>query len=451
MPRESEVELATSIRTPLAIAPVSVDKAIHVLIVAAACSPVRGSEGGAGWNRVLQSARFFKTHVVSDEAVSSGDVNEYLAKNGPIENLTFEFVADGFWGRMLRKSKLTFYFSYHLWHRRAYQVIKRLHKQHPFDLVHQTTYCGYREPGLSWKLPVPFVWGPVGGTQNLPWRFIFTLSPKGFLREGVRNIANQIQLRFGLAARRGLKQSSACFAANKSVQADCKKYFGIAPEVRLETGINVVASQPKPKLDTSRPFRIIWTGDCDSRKALHLLLYAIQQIPPDLKVEVRVLGEGHERHRWQKLAGKLGIADRIEFMGRLPRHLAIEQLAWADVFAFTSLRDTTGTVILEAISQGLPVIGLDHQGVRDAITERCGIKIPVTTPNEVAATFAKEIYQLALAPERYQSLSQGALEQAKNCTWDAHGEHMAGVYRRVLAKAKSSPASSCAPSIAKSG
>jgi len=436
MPRESEVELSTSIRTPLAIAPVSVDKAIHVLIVAAACSPVRGSEGGAGWNRVLQSARFFKTHVVSDEAVSSGDVNEYLAKNGPIENLTFEFVADGFWGRMLRKSKLTFYFSYHLWHRRAYQVIKRLHKQHPFDLVHQTTYCGYREPGLSWKLPVPFVWGPVGGTQNLPWRFLLTLSPKGMLREGVRNVANQIQLRFGLAARRGLKQSSACFAANRSVQADCKTYFGIAPEVRLETGINFVASQPKPILDTSRPFRIIGTGDCDSRKALHLLLYAIQQIPPDLKVEVRVLGEGQERLRWQKLAEKLGITDRTTFLGRLPRHLAIEQLAWADVFAFTSLRDTTGTVILEAISQGLPVIGLDHQGVRDVITERCGIKIPVTTPNEVAASLAKEIYQLALAPERYQSLSQGALEQAKNCTWDAHGEHMAGVYRTVLAKAK---------------
>ena len=451
MPRELEIASSTSIRTPLAVAPVSVDKEIHVLIVAAACSPVRGSEGGAGWNRVLQSARFFKTHVVSDESVSSAEVNEYLAKNGPIHNLTFEFVADGFWGRLLRKSNLTFYFSYHLWHRRAYEVMKRLHQQHAFDLVHQTTYCGFREPGLSWQLPVPFVWGPVGGTQNLPWRFLLSLSPKGILREGVRNIANTIQLRFGLAARRGLKKSSACFAANKSVQADCEKYFGIAPVVRLETGINLVASQPRPKLDNSRPFRIMWTGDCNPCKALHLLLYAIHQIPPDLKLEFRVVGDGHERNRWQKLAEKLGLMDRTTFMGRVPRHVAIEQLAWADIFVFTSLRDTTGTVILEAISQGVPVIGLDHQGVRDVITERCGIKIPVTTPNEVAVRLAKAIYQLALDPDRYRSLSEGALEQAKNCTWDAHGEHMAGVYRRVLSQAKSSSTSSCSPSMANSG
>jgi len=91
-------------------------------------------------------------------------------------------------------------------------------------------------------------------------------------------------------------------------------------------------------------------------------------------------------------------------------------LAWADIFAFASLRDPTGTVISEAISQGLPLIGVDHQGVRDVITERCGIKIPVTTLNEVVATLAKEIYRLALAPERYQSLGEGALDQAKNCT-----------------------------------
>jgi glycosyltransferase involved in cell wall biosynthesis len=414
------------------------DKQLRVLLVAVACSPVRGSEGGMGWNRALQSARFFKTHVVSDQLTSSLEVKEYLAKNGPIENLTFEFVEDGFWGRMLRKSKLTFYFSYRLWHHRAYEVCKRLQNQHQFDLVHHATYCGFREPGLTWKLPVPFVWGPVGGTQNLPWRFLWSLGLNGIVIEGIRNISNLIQLRYGLATRRALKHCSAFFAANTGIQADCEKYFGVSPEVRLETGINQIATHSKPELDTSRPFRIIWTGEFRPRKALHLLLEAIPQIPADLKVEVRVLGEGPEQKRWQKLAEKLGVNDRVTFLGRLPRQAAIEQLSWADVFVFTSLRDTTGTVLPEALSQGVPVIGLDHQGFLDLVSEQCGVKIPVTTPKEVAARLAKEIHLLALDPERYRALHIGALERAKNCTWDSHGEHMAQVYRRVVAKAKSS-------------
>ena len=48
----------------------------------------------------------------------------------------------------------------------------RLHQQLRFNLVHQATFCGFREPGFLWKLDAPFLWGPIGGTQNYPWRFL---------------------------------------------------------------------------------------------------------------------------------------------------------------------------------------------------------------------------------------------------------------------------------------
>jgi len=52
---------------------------------------------------------------------------------------------------------------------------------------------------------------------------------------------------------------------------------------------------------------------------------------------------------------------------------------------------------------------MDHQGVRDIVTDDCGIKIPVTSSKIVATALAAEITSLAKAPERYQSLSAGAL------------------------------------------
>ena len=404
----------------------------RVLIIAVACSPVRGSEGGCGWNRALQTARFFETCVVTREGALSREVDEYIKANGEIERLRFVVVPDSKLGGFLENFGVTFYLSYHLWHRRAFKVAKKLNEEQPFDVVHQTTFCGYREPGMGWKLPIPFVWGPIGGTQDLPWQFLTSLGLSGGLREVCRSVVNQIQLRFGRAARNAIRNSAAVIAANTSIQKDCQRYFGVSPEVRLEIGINRIATQPKPILEPSRPFRILWSGELQPRKSLHLLLYALKQIPPEVKVEVKVLGQGSEMNRWKKLAVKLGVDDRTQFLGWLPRHEALQLLSWGDVFVFTSLRETAGTVVLEALSEGLPVIALDHQGVRDIVTDDCGIKIPVTTPQVVAKDLAEEITKLAKAPERYHALSAGALVRAKDYTWESHGEHMAGVYRRVM-------------------
>jgi len=404
----------------------------RVLIIAVACSPVRGSEGGVGWNRAIQSARFFDTCVVTRECDLSREILDYIKANGEIERLRFVVVPDSKMGLFLENFGISFYLSYYLWQRRAFKVAKELNIQQPFDLVHQTTYCGYREPGLCWKLPIPFVWGPFGGTQDLPWRFLTSLGFSGGLREAFRTTVNQFQLRFGRAARNAFRNSAAVIAANASVQKDCLKYFGVSPEVRLETGINRIATQPKPMLDTSRPLRILWSGGLQPRKSLHLLLHALEQIPSELKVEVRILGHGSEMSRWMKLAKKLRVDDHTQFLGWLPHHEALQLLSWADVFVFTSLRETSGNVVLEALAEGLPVIVLDHQGVRDIVTEDCGIKIPVTSPNVVAAALAKAIAGLAKAPERYQALSAGALVRAKTYAWDSHGEHMAAVYRRVM-------------------
>lgn len=403
----------------------------RILVVAVACSPIRGSEGAMGWNRAVQSARFFDTVVVTEEGELSDEICDFLKANGPITNLRFVFVSNGYIGGFFRRFRITYYLSYYLWHRLAFNAIKRLHREQAFDLVHQATYCGFREPGIAWTMQIPFVWGPIGGTQDFPWRFLTSIGVKGAIGEASRTFFNQLQLRFG-RARKAIRASSALLAANTSIQADCQKYFGVCPEVRLETGVNSVATSAKSSRDTNRPLRLLWSGELRPRKALHLLLYAIAQLPKQVEVELRILGKGPEKKRWMPLATRLGISSRTQFLGWLPRSEALDQLTWADVFVFTSLRDTSGTVVLEALSNGLPIICLDHQGVRDMVNDQCGIKVPVTTPKRVATNVAAAIEKLSKNAELYESLSAGALKRATEYLWDSHGIHMAEVYRRTI-------------------
>ena len=60
---------------------------------------------------------------------------------------------------------------YYLWQIGAYRIGKRLHQQVRFDLVHHVTFVNYWLPSFLALLPVPFVWGPVGGGESAPKTF----------------------------------------------------------------------------------------------------------------------------------------------------------------------------------------------------------------------------------------------------------------------------------------
>jgi glycosyltransferase involved in cell wall biosynthesis len=122
-------------------------------------------------------------------------------------------------------------------------------------------------------------------------------------------------------------------------------------------------------------------------------------------------------------------------LGWLPHDETLRQYHWAQVFLFTSLRDTTGTVVLEALAAGLPVVCLDHQGARDFVTDQCGIKVPVTTPGKTIDGLRDAIAALARDPSYRRRLGEGAVRRAERYAWPHNGAQLAEVYRRVLAAA----------------
>jgi glycosyltransferase involved in cell wall biosynthesis len=332
----------------------------------------------------------------------------------------------------LIKTPGCYYLTYYLWHRIAFGVAQQLHEIHQFDFAHQANMTGYREPGLLSRLPIPLIWGPVGGAQNFPWRFLSILSWGDAAVESARNVINWVQLKTSFRVRRAARKAAQIIAANSTNQRALERLCGVPVSKMIDVGISELGdytSHEPPKRDR---IRILWSGLIEARKALILLVEAVAQLPADVDWEVQVLGDGPLLCSCRRRTRELGIDQRFTWLGWRDRSEALAHFAWADVLAFTSLRDTTGTVVLEALSHGVPVVCLDHQGVGDIINSECGVKIPVTSAREVIAGLAIAFRELAKNPAQLLRLKKNARRRASLYTWSRLGEQMAECYQQVL-------------------
>ena len=407
---------------------------LRLLLSAYACNPYKGSDAGEGWNRAREAARLFDTWVICGHW-DQVDISHYLAKHGEIPGLHFCFVAAGWFDHLLKARQPLYYANYlhyNLWQRRAFHLGTQLHREVKFALIHHAILVGFREPGYLWKLGVPFIWGPMGGTQNYPWRFLPLAGVRGALLEGVRSLINLLHLRFSPRVRRAVRKAALLVAANTQVQRDFVRVHGVKPRLLLDPGINETAAAGAKTFNPDAPLRLLWSGSFEHRKALPLLLKALAGLPSDQRYELTILGAGPAEGRWRRLARSLGLEEHCRWLGWLPLDQALKHYDGVDVLVFTSLRDTSGNVVLEALSRGVPVICLDHQGAGDMVTSGCGFKIPVTTPHEVIRNLRQILSRLADNKQELYPLSAGAVERARDFLWSRNADQMAEFYQEAL-------------------
>lgn len=405
----------------------------RVLLLAYSCSPYAGSEPTVGWNRAVQTAKYFDTWVICGKREFEADIGHFFKTNGELPGLHFYFIPRTFFEKWIWRLPWGFYVGYNRWCKRAFRMATTLHDLHRFDIVHQVNWTGFREPGYLWKLNVPFVWGPVGGTQNFPWRFLMQSGLMGAIREGTRTILNLLQFRFSWRVRQAAKRAAVLLTSNSTGLRDFQSVHNVEPRLLLETG--VTGTKEKPSINCKQgPLKILWSGEFKYHKAFQLLVHALSEMPPKCKYELKVLGKGPLEQQWRDLSRQLGVEPFCEWIGWLPYEDAMKVYDWADVFVFTSLRDTSGNVVLEALSKGVPVICFDHQGAGDIVTDKCGIKIPITTPSSGIKGLTHAIETLIDDRAKLTELSRGATERAKDYLWSYNGAQVAEFYHQILAR-----------------
>lgn len=408
-------------------------KRAKILISAYACEPGKGSEPGVGWNWVKEISKYYDIWLLTCEDDSTANLRAYIVKNPQYTNIKIIGIVrrrfgEKIWGHF-------YYLTYYLWQRKAYKEAVVLNKEIKFDAVHQLNMIGFREPGFLWKLNLPTLWGPVGGHNLFPWKYIYSMGLRGGIRHLVRNILNILQMNLSHRVKMAMRASNIIISATS---ADQQKILMIHKRNSIllhETGCERSTFKIIPRIfKNKRKLNIVWSGQFQEGKALNIALktlHIIEKRSPG-SVEMQILGTGPLLKNWRALAKTLEIEHLLYWHGHLPLNEALEIMGSADILFFTSLAEATSTVVMEALQNGLPVLCHDTCGFGDVIDSTCGIKIPVISLGKSILYFSTEIFNIINNPEIINILSRGAIQKSKFYLWDIKGNKIKNIYGELL-------------------
>jgi len=365
---------------------------VKLLLSAYACQPNKGSEPGVGWNLACELARSHDVWVITRNENRMA-IEQELAR-APIPALHVVYYDLPYLVRWWNKDLRGVHIHYHLWQLGIYRLARDLHRTVGFDVAQHLTYVRHSSPSLISLLPIPFVWGPVGGADSTPRSFRKTFSLHGrvheWLRAAFRALGERDPLVHLTARRSALAQATTPATADRLRQlgADAVQ---VCSEVAFSDRQLAELAEPQP---VRHPLTFISIGRLLCWKGFHLGLQAFALAGLDW-AEYWIIGDGPERRRLNSLARSLGVDSRVRFLGALPRQEALLHLKQSSALVHPSLHDSGGWVCLEAMAAGKPVICLDLAGPATQITPEAGFRIPAHTPEQAVRDLAGAMTMLA--------------------------------------------------------
>ncbi|HNP27954.1 MAG TPA: glycosyltransferase [Nitrospirales bacterium] len=405
---------------------------LKVLISAYACEPEKGSEPGVGWNTVTHVAEHHQLWVLT--RANNRPSIELALKSNPLPTVTFVYYDLPKWSVWWKRGGSGIQVYYYLWQIGIMPLARRLQQEIGFDLVHHVTFVRYWNPCFLALLPVPLLWGPVGGGESTPGDFHNGFSLRGRTMEAGRNMARWLGERDPFvrmtAAKSRLSLATTPQTAACLDRIGCKNY-----EVMSQCALNLeemnLLWSDRPVLAQGERVIFLSLGNLLHWKGVHLALSALKQ--SGLRnVEFLIVGSGPERGRLEELTQRFGLTGMVVFCGRLSRREALQKIKSCHVLVHPSLHDSGSFVCLESMAAGKPVICLNHGGPSSIVTPETGIKIVPTDELQTIKDLAKAMVCLTKNNALRERMGQHARSRViKEFTWERKAEQFHQHYLAV--------------------
>jgi glycosyltransferase involved in cell wall biosynthesis len=403
---------------------------MKILLSAFACEPGQGSEEGVGWNAVVEAAKHQEVWVLTRTFYRAAIEAELALRPNP--NLHFVYIEPLGWSENFKGRQGGLQLHYYLWQILAYFEARSLHRQINFNIARHVTYVKFWSPSFISLLPIPFIWGPVGGGEAAPKPFWADFSSKAKLYETARDWGQRLGESDPFAkmtARRSVLAFATTEDTAKRVRAMGAKNVQVLSEACLSKAeIARLGEFEQPPAD---PIRFISMGRLLHWKGYHLAVraFAVANLP---NAEYWLLGDGPERSRLQSLAQELGIASVVKLWGRLPREESLAKLAQSHVLVHPSLHDSGGWTCLEGMAAGRPIICLELGGPATQVTTETGVKVPGENPEQAVQGLAEAIARLAGDAELRSRLGKAGKKHVQEVyDWDVKGKFFAELCQDV--------------------
>jgi glycosyltransferase involved in cell wall biosynthesis len=388
---------------------------MKILAVGYACNPYGGSEPGVGWTAVCRIAKNHDVCVLTDIHNKKGwDEGE---RNGIIPpNIRVRFLRDrSACSENRLVAHLQSWLNYASFNRQVLTAAATWHKEVGFDLCHQVTIAAWRMPSPLWRLPIPFVWGPIGGAGYIPPAFRGMLSPASLWFERLRDWNTALALR-SPAFRKCIEKTAVVFAANEETEELLRPFRGERPMFRLP-----IASISQEKSDAFRrpgapvalpegPLRLFAGGNMEGRKGVSLALRALAQASRNgVDCRYTVAGGGPEVQALRSLAAELGIESIVNFHPGYSGLDYLKALHETDVYFLPSFRESTPLTLLEAYLAGCYPVVADTSAQGEIVRLAGGKAVPVESMESLINGLAEAVKWCA---EHRRELPQLAAKSA---------------------------------------
>jgi 1,2-diacylglycerol 3-alpha-glucosyltransferase len=183
---------------------------------------------------------------------------------------------------------------------------------------------------------------------------------------------------------------------------------------------------------TASNFVLLFVGRLAKEKNIDFLI----ELMPDLvrknkRIRLLIVGDGPQRKELEAYSKELGVSDVVRFAGYVPRNRITDAYHSSDVFVFSSLTETQGLVVLEAMAAGKPVVAVPVYGIKYILKEGQGAYLSELNKHE----FISRIH-LLLDPVEYKKMSAKALRFVQKHSFEKSTEVILSIYKSLIRQKK---------------
>lgn len=416
----------------------------RVLLIAELCNPSWSSVPLVGWNICAALRPKVQAHIVTHirnraDLLSAGLVEgrDFTAiDTSRSEQVMAKVLArlgsstKDFKGLTTQMAAFAFtyqYFEHLVWKRFKHQIARR-----EYDIVHRVTPLSPTVPSTiasrCRRAGVPFVIGPLNG--GLPW-------PKEFpnLRVREREWLSYLREAYKLVPgyRSTRRNAAAIIVASEATASQLAKPYRAKSVYIPENGVDLSRFTAGTRAEITLPLKVVFIGRLVPYKGADMLIEAIAPLAKAGKATLTVYGDGFEMSALRQQVEDLGIGPQVEFAGWIPQAELSARVADSHVFAFPSVREFGGAVVLEAMALGIVPVVVNYGGPGEHVSALNGFAVPLQPREAIVADFRRILTQLVEKPGLIGPMGRAARARvAKHFAWEAKAEQIVAVYRWVL-------------------
>ena len=428
--------------------PMDVKFSPRVLLIAESANPEWVSVPLEGWSHSQAIGRQVRSHLVThvrnaaaiERAGLCSDLftsidSELVARTAGKVGAFLRGGAGKGWTTVMAFESLGYYYFESLVWKQFGSAIRA----GKFDLVHRITPLSPTIPSLlagkCRKAGVPFVLGPLNG--GVPWPKAFN-SIRRKEREWLSFVRGAHKL---LPGYHGTRENAAAIIVGSG------DTWNQMPPRYHDKCVYIPENAIEPSRfnrwrtrTTKRPIQVVFVGRLVPYKGADMLLEAAAPLVRSGELQLKIIGDGPQMAQLREMIAREQLSGGVELTGWVDHANVQDHLANSDLFAFPSIREFGGAVVLEAMALGVVPMVLRYGGPGELVTDQTGFLIEMADRAQIVASFRNVLERVVVNPALIDVRSAPArLRVMQQFTWDVKTRQILEVYKWVLGRRPDKP------------